>query len=137
MWGSNSNHTDRQYCAVDSITASSTPCLRSQINNRVQVTRQGGKSSPLGFRFRRSRIDHYHHQHFLVYVNSYYLVRHSFLLAWKRQNAREKGYTPSRATTLPARMGGATQIGSKRTFQIKLIDGLTSSRVQTTFAVHA
>jgi len=45
--------------------------------------------------------------------------------------------TPSRATTLPARMGGATQIGSKRTFQIKLIDGLTSSRVQTTFAVHA
>jgi hypothetical protein len=34
-------------------------------------------------------------------------------------------------------MGGATQIGSKRTFQIKLIDGLTSSRVQTTFAVHA
>jgi hypothetical protein len=49
---------------------------------------------------------------------------------------REKGYTPSRATTLPARMGGATQIGSKRTFQIKLTNGLTSSRVQTTFAVH-
>jgi hypothetical protein len=41
------------------------------------------------------------------------------------------------ATTLPARMGGATQIGSKHTFQIKLTNGLTSSRVQTTFAVHA
>ena len=44
---------------------------------------------------------------------------------------------PSRATTLPASRGGATQIGSKRTFQIKLRNGLTSSRVQTTFAVHA
>jgi transposase len=33
--------------------------------------------------------------------------------------------------------GGATQIGSKRTFPIKLINGLTSSRVQTIFAVHA
>ena len=85
----------------------------------------------------KGRSCHYHHQHFLVYVNSCYLVRHSFLLAWKRQNAREQGYTPSRATALPVRMGGATQIGSKRTFQIKLIDGLTSSRVQTTFAVHA
>jgi hypothetical protein len=36
----------------------------------------------------------------------------------------------------PSGMGGATQIGSKRTFPIKLIDGLTSSRVQTIFAVH-
>jgi len=56
---------------------------------------------------------------------------HRFLLAWKRQNAREKGYTPSRATTLPIRRGGATQIGSKRAFPIKLKNGLTSSRVQT------
>jgi len=80
---------------------------------------------------------HHHHQHFLVHVNACYLVRHSFLRAWKRQNAPEKGYTPSPATTLPARMGGATQIGSKRTFQIKLRHGLTSSRVLTTFAVHA
>jgi hypothetical protein len=75
---------------------------------------------------------------FLCNVNAcFYLVRHRFLLAWKRQNAREKGYTPSRATTLPTRMGGATQIGSKRKFQIKLRHGLTSSRVLTTFAVHA
>jgi hypothetical protein len=73
-----------------------------------------------------------------VHVNACYLARHSFLLAWKRQNAREKGYTPSRATTGPSsRMDGATQIGSKRTFQIKLRHGLTSSRVQTIFAVHA
>jgi len=34
-------------------------------------------------------------------------------------------------------MGGATQIGSKRAFLIKLKNGLTSSRVLTTFAVHA
>ena len=47
------------------------------------------------------------------------------------QNAREKGYTPSRATTCLTPTGGATQIGSKRAFPIKLIDGLTSSRVKT------
>src|SRR5439155_24993740 len=35
-----------------------------------------------------SRIDDHDHQHFLVYVNSRDL--HRFLLAWKRQNAREK-----------------------------------------------
>src|SRR5271166_1985723 len=33
------------------------------------------------------------------------------------------------------RDGGATQIGSKRAFQIKLGYGLTSSRASTTFAV--
>jgi hypothetical protein len=53
---------------------------------------------------------------------------HRFLLAWKRQNAREKGYTPSRAT-IPYWQDGATQIGSKRAFLIKLKNGLTSSRV--------
>jgi hypothetical protein len=67
------------------------------------------------------------YQNFLVYVNPRDL--HRFLLAWKRQNARKKGYTPSRATTLPTRLGGATQIGSKRAFPIKLKNGLTSSRV--------
>ena len=39
------------------------------------------------------------------YVNARYLVRHGFLRAGKRQNAREKGYTPSRATLLPVGMG--------------------------------
>jgi len=34
MCGSNSIHTDRQYCAVDSITASSTPCSCSQFDKR-------------------------------------------------------------------------------------------------------
>src|SRR5215469_14133141 len=35
-YGSNSNHTVRQYCAVDSITASSTLCSRNQIDNRCR-----------------------------------------------------------------------------------------------------
>jgi len=48
-----------------------------------------------------------------------------------RQNAREKGYTPSRATSPATGRSGATQIGSKRAFPIKLKNGLTSSRVQT------
>jgi len=62
-----------------------------------------------------------------VYVNPRDL--HRFLLAWKRQNAREKGYTPSRATIPPTGRGGATQIGSNRAFLIKLKNGLASSRV--------
>jgi hypothetical protein len=37
MYGSNSDHTDRQYWAVDSITASSTPCSRNQIESRPGV----------------------------------------------------------------------------------------------------
>src|SRR5262252_6689828 len=65
------------------------------------------------------------------------LVGHRFLPAWKRRNARSKTYTPSRATTLPAGTGGATQIGSKRTSQTKLFHGLASSRVAAIFAVHA
>src|SRR5215471_20683596 len=37
----------------------------------------------------------------------------------------------------PPGTGGATQIGPKRAFQVKLGNGLTSSRVATTFTVHA
>jgi hypothetical protein len=48
-----------------------------------------------------------------------------FLLAWKRQNAREKGYTPSRDTT-PATRSSGTKIGSKCAL---LINGLNSSSV--------
>jgi hypothetical protein len=53
------------------------------------------------------------------------------LRAWKRQNAREKGYTPSTATTPVPGRSGATQIRSKRAFPIKLKTGLTSSRMRT------
>jgi hypothetical protein len=66
IYGSNSNHTDRQYWAVDSITASFTSCSRNQLDNRAQVARHGRKSSPFRLAFRPMRIDH-HHQHFLVY----------------------------------------------------------------------
>src|SRR6516225_7249290 len=81
------------------------------------------------------RIQHHHHEHFLVYVNSGYLVGHGFLPAWNRQNVRAKIYTPSRATTLPAGTDGATQIGSKRTSQTKLSPGLASATVGAIFAV--
>jgi hypothetical protein len=74
-------------------------------------------------------------RHFLVYVNSRYLVGHCFLPTWNRRNARAKIYTPSRATTLPDGTDGATQIGSKRTFRTKLLHGLASSMVATIFAV--
>jgi hypothetical protein len=95
----------------------------------VQLARHRDESPPPWFLFRDTRIHDNYHQNFLVYVNPRDL--HRFLLAWKRQNAREKGYTPSRATNPPSRRDGATQIGSKRAFPIKLKNGLTSSRVQT------
>src|SRR5437773_12070884 len=47
----------------------------------------------------------------------------------------QRRYTPSRATTLPTGMDGATQIGSNHASQTKLLHGLTSSRVATIFAV--
>jgi hypothetical protein len=55
-----------------------------------ETHRHGCKSPSLRFPLRRTCIDHYHHQHFLVYVNSCYLVGHSLLPAWKRQNMRHK-----------------------------------------------
>jgi hypothetical protein len=89
----------------------------------VQLARQRDESPPRWLLFRHTRIPDNCHQNFLVYVNPRDL--HRFLLAWKRQNAREKDYTPSPATTLPTRSSGATQIGSKPAFLIKLKNGLT------------
>jgi hypothetical protein len=128
--------TDTQACAE--IVLEPFPGGRSQVNSlfegyavvRVdQLARQGNESPSRWFLFRHTRIHDNYHQNFLVYVNPRDL--HRFLLAWKRQNAGEKGYTPSRATTTATGRSGATQIGSKRAFPIKLKNGLTSSRVQT------
>src|SRR5215469_1611936 len=99
-YGSNSSHTVRQYCAVDSMTASSTLCSRNQIDNRCRVARHGGESSSLRLLLRCARIDHDHHQHSLVYVNSRYLVGHSCLQTRKRQNARTE--TLSTVTCYPS-----------------------------------
>jgi hypothetical protein len=89
----------------------------------VQLARHRDESPPRWFLFRPTRIHDNYHQNFLVYVNPRDL--HRFLLAWKRQNAREKDYTPSRATSPASGRSGATQIGSKRAFLIKLKNGLT------------
>src|SRR5215469_687838 len=109
------------------MTASSTPCSCNQIRKRCNSLGIVTNRPPRRFLFRRTCIDHHYHPNFLVDINSRDL--HRFLLAWKRQNAREIGYTPSLTTTLPTRRDGATQIGSKRAFPIKLTNGLTSSRV--------
>jgi len=92
----------------------------------LQLARQRDKSSPRPLLFWRACIHDNDHQNFLVYVNPRDL--HRFLLRGSGRTHDEKGYAPSRATT-PPRMGGATQIGSKRAFLIKLKNGLTSSRV--------
>jgi hypothetical protein len=66
--GSNSNHTDRQYCAVDSMTASWAPC-----------------------------------SHFLVYVNSCYLVGIASCWDGSGRTRVNRHYTPSRASPFPPR----------------------------------
>ena len=56
----------------------------------AQFARHGSEASALQFALRANRLSlsgpHYDHQHFLVDVNRCYLIliRHSFLLAWKR-----------------------------------------------------
>ena len=88
-YGSNSLHTGFQYCAVDSMTTSVTPSSRSQPDKRrsslVVVPKRRRCSSPgeAIASFSGWRDDH---QHFLVHVNGCYLIliRHGFLLAWKR-----------------------------------------------------
>src|SRR5262249_49302811 len=57
--------------------------------------------------------------------------------AWKRQNAREKGYTPSRATTPVGRRSGATQIGSKRRSRPNSKTASLHPECKQIFAVHA
>src|SRR6266850_3037047 len=56
----------------------------------VQFARHRDESPPRWFLFRPTPIHDNHHQHFLVYVNPRHF--HRFLLAWKRQNAREKRF---------------------------------------------
>src|SRR5215469_2067596 len=133
IYGSNSNHTDRQYWAVDSITASSTPRSRNQVDNRRRSLGRVAKRRRSGF-----------HSGLLASTTT---TISTFLctsipaildIASSRRGGGERTkrrYTPSRATTLPAKTGGATQIGSKRTFQVKLGSGLALSRVATTFTV--
>src|ERR1700731_2938618 len=69
----------------------------------------------------RGRIRHHHHQHFLVNVDSCYLVGHGFLSG---EEAAERAaiwdYAPLRADALPRRKGSVTLFGSKRAFRIKL-----------------
>jgi hypothetical protein len=72
MYGLSSSHTDRQYCAVDSL-------LSQPPQQTVQFARHAGEPPPRWFLFRRTRIQHHHHQNSLVYLNPHDL--HRFLLS--------------------------------------------------------
>src|SRR5271157_480187 len=117
------------------MTASSTPCSRNQLDSRrsslasvPNCRRSGFPSGVLAS---------------ITLPSALSCVRQCLLscMTWlpsgmeaNRTHAKRR-HTPSRATSLPAGTSGATQIGSKRTFLIKLGHGLTSSRVDTTFTV--
>jgi hypothetical protein len=104
MWGSSSSQTDRQYWAVDSITAAlvSLPAHSHprQRPSRLCCVRQSPQPSsiPPG--------------------------------AQAAERTRKRLHTVTCYHPRPGR-SGATQIGLKRAFPIKLKNGLTSSRVQT------
>ena len=89
-YGSNSLHTGFQYCAVDSMTTSVTPSSRSQPDKRrsslVVVPKRRRCSSPGEAIASPSRDGAMTISTFLCNVNGCYviLIRHGFLLAWKR-----------------------------------------------------
>ena len=78
---SSASHTGRQYCAVDSITTSSTSCSTSQSARRAQVDRR--RPDLLTFELEVAvdlDVGHRDGQHLLVDVNSRDPVRHRPLL---------------------------------------------------------
>jgi hypothetical protein len=92
----------------------------------VQLARHRDESPPRWFLFRRTGIHHNYHQNFLVYVNPRDL--HRFLLAEAAERTRKKLHTVTCYQPATSQ-DGATQIGSKRAFPVKLKNGLTGSRV--------
>src|SRR4029077_6901584 len=90
----------------------------------VQLARHGGESPPGWFLFWSTRIHHHRHQYLLVYVNPRDL--HRLLLSVEAaERAKIKLHTVTCYLPLPCGRSGATQIGSKRAFLIKLKNGLT------------
>jgi len=97
---------------------------------------RGAEAPAFRLPLRRTDLAHHHHQHFLMYVDACYLISHSFLLAGKGRTCGFRLYALSRATALPARRDEQrTLMGSKRTFQARLRDGLNLSRAKTAFTV--
>jgi hypothetical protein len=82
QYRSSAPHAGFQYCAVDSITTSSTSCSSSHSADRSQLFGVAAKPPPLkpilAVDFHVGRD---HGQHLLVDIDSRYSVRHKFLLA--------------------------------------------------------
>src|ERR1700751_3774131 len=124
-------HTDRLYCAVDSITASSTPCSRSQINNRC-------RSLGMVANRRRSGFSSGVVASLTTTISTFLCTSIPAILYDIASSWRGSGRTRARKVThphvlppFPPGWVARHRLVQKRTFQIKLIDGLTSSRVQT------
>src|SRR6266481_1504202 len=136
MCGSNSIHTGLQYCAVDSITASFTPCSsshnRSRINSLVVAPkrRRWPTSGCPASTSSTTAISTF-------LCTSIPAILYPIVASWCGSGGTRgiRRYAPSRATTAPTRKGGATLIGPKRAFQTKLRNGLNSPRATTAFSV--
>ncbi|MDX6459920.1 MAG: hypothetical protein QOE55_3617 [Acidobacteriaceae bacterium] len=110
--GSNSSHTDLQYCAVDSITASSTPSCLSHVDKR--------RNSPgMVVNRRRSGFDSGVRASIITTIKTFLCTSIpailSAIVTSRRGSGRKRAQrhqTPSRATNHPSRIDGATRIGS-------------------------
>ena len=125
MKGSNSNHTDRQYCAADSITASSTRCSLNHTDKRrnslgIVASPAAPASTP-----ECARQSPHYHQDSLVYVYPCDLGGHNNLPGRESDRKRaQRHQTPTRATTPSQRDGWRDTTWFRRASQTKLVDGL-------------
>ena len=110
--GSSSSHTDRQYCAVDSITASSTPNSLSHFDKRCN-------SVGIVVKRRRSCFDSGTRASTTTTIRTFLWTSIPATLLAMATSQRGSGrrralrhHTPSRATNSTYGIVGATQIGS-------------------------
>ena len=98
----------------------------------VLMSFRASEASSLRLRCGIVDVQNHEQQHFLMHVNSCYLIRHGFLLAWKGRTCGYRGYALLRATTPPVGTEGvATHLRVlKRSLRTKLLDGLNSSRAE-------
>jgi hypothetical protein len=133
--GSNSSHTDRQYCAVDSITASSTPRSCSHVDKRRN-------SLGMVANRRRSGFDSGVRASMTTTIRTFLCTSIPAILLAIETSRRESGrkraqrhQTPSRATNPFQQNGWRDTDWFKHAAQTKLVIGLNKSRVAPVFAV--
>src|SRR6516165_9131566 len=126
--GSNSNHTVRQYCAVDSMTASRTPCSRNQLDRRRRSLGKVVNRRRSGFSTGEVASINTTIKTFLC--TSIPAILYPIAFSWRGQAERAKESLHTLTCYHPSRQDEWRDTDwFHRTFQIKLRHGLALSRV--------